>query len=253
MKKETTLREGMLFGYLTVLERVDNGKCRGYKWKCVCACGEIRNIREYLLIKGLIRSCGCKRHDGTKRKLPPGEAAFNHLYKFFEIRTPKRNLVWALDKQTVRKLTSSNCHYCGAPPSHIKKAAGGNYVYNGIDRVNNKLGYIPGNVVTCCGVCNKMKEKLGYGEFLKLIEIIYNHRVKHVVVRLPDFYLWDKKHCSICGQDYLICSPEWERHVCRIILIKDQPVKNKQVETYPYICLELALTKKRKVVDFAVN
>ncbi len=38
------------------------------------------------------------------------------------------------------------CHYCGDPIETV-----------GIDRVNSSLGYVPGNMVPCCSICNYMK------------------------------------------------------------------------------------------------
>jgi len=46
-------------------------------------------------------------------------------------------------------------------------------VYTGIDRVDNSKGYIPTNVVPCCGVCNFMKGRLGLDIFLTQIKRIH--------------------------------------------------------------------------------
>jgi len=43
------------------------------------------------------------------------------------------------------RLCNAPCHYCGRPgPS-------------GIDRVHNKVGYVPNNMVACCWDCNELK------------------------------------------------------------------------------------------------
>ncbi len=44
-------------------------------------------------------------------------------------------------------LSSSPCHYCGEKP----------LTQNGIDRVDNTVGYNKENCVACCSLCNKMK------------------------------------------------------------------------------------------------
>ena len=52
----------------------------------------------------------------------------------------------------------------------------GDYVYNGIDRIDNNKGYTIDNIVPCCAKCNYAKGKLTLQEFKELIEGIYNHR-----------------------------------------------------------------------------
>jgi hypothetical protein len=43
----------------------------------------------------------------------------------------------------------------------------GDYVYNGIDRKNNSLGYVSNNCVPCCSECNLMKRKMSVNQFLE--------------------------------------------------------------------------------------
>lgn len=46
------------FGYLTVIERVENRKEK-VVWKCLCDCGNFKEIRTSDLRAGRIISCGC--------------------------------------------------------------------------------------------------------------------------------------------------------------------------------------------------
>lgn len=74
-------------------------------------------------------------------------------------------------------MVKGNCHYCGIEPLQISKSQSntGNYIYNGIDRIDNNLGYIIENCVSCCGRCNKIKDKMTSKEFLNHIEKIYKY------------------------------------------------------------------------------
>lgn len=56
------------------------------------------------------------------------------------------------------------CHYCGSKINGI-----------GLDRINNKKGYIVNNVVPCCIVCNKMKSIKTIKEFIKHCKKIINY------------------------------------------------------------------------------
>jgi hypothetical protein len=54
------------------------------------------------------------------------------------------------------------------------REATGDLAYNGIDRVDNKKGYTEENCVSCCGLCNRMKMKMGLSDFAKHIQKIHN-------------------------------------------------------------------------------
>lgn len=46
-------------------------------------------------------------------------------------------------------------------------------VINGLDRVDNSIGYIESNVVPCCYICNKMKGELPVEDFLRHLNNIF--------------------------------------------------------------------------------
>jgi len=52
----------------------------------------------------------------------------------------------------------------------------GPYVYNGIDRKENGIGYIESNAVTCCKVCNWAKGKMSYGDFMLWVVDLVRHQ-----------------------------------------------------------------------------
>lgn len=75
------------------------------------------------------------------------------------------------------ELVASPCHYCGSLPWNMTKQPDiENIAYNGVDRVDNALGYIPGNVVAACKTCNDMKSKLDLEVFVAQVERIGRHR-----------------------------------------------------------------------------
>lgn len=49
---------GKKFGRLVVIERVENYRSSS-RWKCICDCGEIRNVIGNCLRSGHTKSCGC--------------------------------------------------------------------------------------------------------------------------------------------------------------------------------------------------
>lgn len=52
---------GQKFGYLTVLERAENGKNGQTRYKCVCDCGKECTVLATSLKQGVTKSCGCFR------------------------------------------------------------------------------------------------------------------------------------------------------------------------------------------------
>lgn len=50
-----------------------------------------------------------------------------------------------------------------------------NKKYQGIDRINNNLGYIEGNVIPCCSFCNYAKHIHTQEYFLSKISKIHNN------------------------------------------------------------------------------
>ena len=116
---------------------------------------------------------------GGNRK-PPGRSGFNSLYHVYKRTARERGYDFLLTKEDVSFITKMNCYYCGAEPIQEKWAGPGSveaYVYNGIDRMDNRQGYTLDNVVASCGKCNKMKMRLTLSEFLERIEMIHaKHR-----------------------------------------------------------------------------
>jgi hypothetical protein len=86
--------------------------------------------------------------------------------------------LWQLTDEQANVLFQSNCHYCGVPPSNVSYGTKKNpmtfkripFIYNGIDRVDSAIGYVPTNVVACCKTCNFAKRHTPYAEFMAWVK-----------------------------------------------------------------------------------
>lgn len=175
---------GKKFGKWTVLS-FDSLRNMRYMWRCQCECGTIKSVPNQILKKGESKSCGCLK--GTS--MDTGETSFNSLYYNYRRSALKRHLSFEISKEEFNKITSSNCRYCGNEPSriisktHSKKPVvikHTQYTYNGIDRVNPNIGYIKGNIVACCWLCNVAKNNMPLEEFSSWVANVINHNVQEV-------------------------------------------------------------------------
>jgi len=158
------------FGWLTALERIivehPSGRKEG-RWRCVCGCGKEAVIPLVRLLNGNSKSCGCKRG----RPLEYGQGARNSILSRYRKNAQTASREWLLTEEMFDYLTSGNCHYCGQPPTNVHSTytSFGEFRYNGIDRKDSDLGYIPNNVVSCCKECQKAKSNTPYSQFVNFL------------------------------------------------------------------------------------
>jgi hypothetical protein len=167
---------GLKFSRLTVLSE-DKDRCT-----CQCDCGKITITNRYRILSNHTRSCGClqkealinRNHKLVGVKTTKYGASFGAIRKTYRIKGKKYDLT---DDQ-FHILITSNCHYCNASPSNIMKDVKNKnnvpFVYNGVDRVNNELGYSISNSVSCCKRCNIAKNDMSYSDFIDLCKKIAN-------------------------------------------------------------------------------
>jgi len=170
---------GKVFGEMTVLafagySSPKTGRQRA-TWLIKCSCGKQKVMLGTTLRNTKVQSCG--HQIGVKNVLPNGQGAINLRMSGYASNAAKFKREFALTKEAFEALILANCEYCGAPPSSVVKARGRHqqdFYYNGIDRIDNALGYIPDNCASCCGTCNMMKRAMSVQDFLKHIKRICN-------------------------------------------------------------------------------
>tara|TARA_R110000868_G_scaffold66014_9_gene197037 strand:- start:4118 stop:4654 length:537 start_codon:yes stop_codon:yes gene_type:complete len=116
-------------------------------------------------------------------KLTEGQSSLNKLYRDYKNRANRRKQEFDLSIEWFKKITSSDCFYCGKEPNMICKTTRGHglYVYNSIDRVDNNRGYILGNAVACCDMCNRAKLNYTLDEFKHWIKRLVNYNTDLLV------------------------------------------------------------------------
>ena len=138
---------------------------------CCKMCNMMKNtLNEYTFLKQI-------EHILTFQNLIPDGKLYSEIFSNYrgcslndyKIRASEKKLDFELDVDDYTWLVMENCYICGKPSSktHI----------NGIDRYDNKHGYVKNNCKSCCANCNYIKRDNNYDEFIqKLLQIHQNHK-----------------------------------------------------------------------------
>lgn len=209
---------GQKFGKLIVIseaKKQDLKKMRAI-WNCECDCGEIIIVSTNNLTTGNTKSCGCLKIEKVKQnqklslktitKYKPHIATARRLWKSYCYQDKQCTL--SFDEWF--NFSQQNCFYCDLNPSTLynyfltkvdasqQAKDNGNFLYNGIDRVDNSKSHTIDNVVACCQICNRAKNERSLQEFqqyitnLKIEEFIS----PNILLKLPTKYLLVSIKCA---------------------------------------------------------
>jgi hypothetical protein len=179
---------GRKFGRLTVIQRSEKriGIDQKIGWDCLCDCGNNCTLITQELKDGHTKSCGCYNIDCLKNRekketyrLGFGVAAQNRIFMSYSRSAKYAVREFSIPKEEFIKIIQQDCYYCGSSPTNITRSKTNKVIllYNGVDRLDSKKGYVEGNVVPCCGDCNFMKKNMLPDKFLNQIISIYNHTI----------------------------------------------------------------------------
>jgi hypothetical protein len=138
------------------LDRMDNS--RGYTPEnTVGCCGTCNMMKKCLdahtFVDRCTHLCGLERHDRAWPDTRPGPFAS------YRNNAKKRKRSFELTKADYDALIQQPCVYCHRTITQTNKS--------GIDRIDNDLGYVAGNMQPCCTECNRMRGTLTIDAFLE--------------------------------------------------------------------------------------
>jgi len=159
---------------------------------CKCSCGKDKFVKLYNLANNSAMTCGHTRYTSEiqakkSRRQNPQLTSIKRVYKNY-----KRSADDTLTLEQFMLFSQKDCVYCGSPPlktynyftdnSYGKKSTqysidNGNYVWNGIDRIDSSKPHTIDNCVTCCYICNRAKSDMSVEEFYKWVDKISAHKV----------------------------------------------------------------------------
>ena len=181
---------GKKIGMLTIISVVSEN-CKktaaDILYTAMCECKREILVKRKALLSLTRNSCGC--NDNSARKI-----IFKYKYSTYKNGAKTRNLSFDLTYKEFEKLISSDCFYCGAAPKLLdfqkfkwiadfrKKEK---VFANGIDRVDNNMGYQSNNVVPCCVDCNTKKMAVTLDIAKKMTTFLNkNKHVDNVVIEI---------------------------------------------------------------------
>lgn len=184
---------GLKFGNLVVNKFELRDKTDNVVWSCTCFCGKTFLANSNRLLSGTASNCGCIY--AIERRKPPGETSWNtrwssYLSNVKERRNRKgKSFENEFTKELFIEKSSLDCFYCERPPMEWNKYLKENgqvtskasrmsqegidrawININGLDRVDNSVGYLLSNTVPCCPDCNFMKHSSTLSEWCSIIE-----------------------------------------------------------------------------------
>ncbi len=172
------------FGRLRVIGPAGTDHRGEWKWRCKCQCGNIVVVLGGNLRSGATTSCGCLHKEWTAANLrtltrfSSLDRALRQLFSVYKSKAKAKGNDWRLTYTDCKKLFRSSCFYCGTPPASLMVTGGKRRCsakYNGIDRMDNELGYVPGNVVPCCSTCNFAKNNLPFSTWRRWVRRLSRH------------------------------------------------------------------------------
>jgi hypothetical protein len=137
---------GQVFHRLTVVER-DFTKTQNAYWRCLCICGNSVTVHGYDLRSGNTKSCGCYKNDLVRERSITHNMRQSNEYNIYctmisRCHNPNNKCYYRYGGRGItvcqewRDDFSAFYNHIGPRPS--KK--------HSIDRIDNDLGYMPGNV-----------------------------------------------------------------------------------------------------------
>ena len=138
-----------------------------YVFRCRSCPAEIRSRRAYRAKhSGLCVPCSNRRSlpaAQEARRLRPYESVWNYL----KSQDPQCDLTY---EAFLVFTEQAKCHYCAGPLAW--EPFGKATTFN-LDRKDNARGHVEGNLVVCCGDCNKTKgDRFTYAEFVRLAPVL---------------------------------------------------------------------------------
>jgi hypothetical protein len=179
---------------------------------CTTCCKEY-NISEFIGNNPNSQTKTCKicrlqnkeqdKHRDKERRNLLAKKNINHCFSSYVKEANRRSIEFHLSKEDFLDIIKTNCYYCGEINEEKK--------FNGIDRMDSTKNYILENCVSCCSLCNYLKNKVPLDIFIKRVRHILSYITENKILYpecFPEFisgnYKQYKKSANIRNLDFLL-------------------------------------------------
>lgn len=108
------------------------------------------------------RVARCKECYAERQRID--QRRFPRVFSMYLENARRRGILFTLTRDETLAFWQLPCSYCGGSVETL-----------GLDRTDNRLGYVAGNVVSCCTACNRMKSDLSVDGFLSRCAAVTAH------------------------------------------------------------------------------
>lgn len=138
---------GQKYNSLLILERVENGKNRQPRFKCLCDCGNETIVHKSNLISGHIKSCGCDRQKNARRLFTRHGLSGTRIYRIW---VEMNHRCYLASDTSYQKYGAKGITVCDEWKNDFQTfydwaIANGYSDELTIDQIDNDLGYSPNN------------------------------------------------------------------------------------------------------------
>lgn len=176
---------GQKFGRLTALELIGKTKTQSNIWKCVCDCGNIKNVTCGILNAGTTKSCGCLQIESRRNSFNGGKyisgmeiAGIIHGAKSRNIECVDRAELIILIENEFEK-QQFKCNLSGVNINFNIRGDDGNLIKDSytasVDRIDSSKGYIKNNIQIVHKYINMMKWILDNEDFKNWCKLVHEH------------------------------------------------------------------------------
>lgn len=186
---------GRKFARLTVvgLSRREAENGNHYKstfWKCICECGNEKEVRSNALTGGGVKSCGCLHRDSMRTKVKTYKGIHLSWWDATVKRAASRGFEFAISIEYAWGLFEFQDGRCGLSGRELSfgdnsvrlmKEFGKSQTAS-LDRIDSLLGYVEGNVWWVHKDFNLFKLNYGIVDFVSMCNEVAKHDGKHSIM-----------------------------------------------------------------------
>lgn len=177
VRLRTALRTPSFVDGVSEYSQVVGGSGNTFDFMCKCGNGFSLSKEYDIYEPEQLRCSACKR------SVQPlvGERA---VYKRVKSDANRAGREFDLPMDWFKHAIHAPCHYCGrsdrnsisVPSKRPGEWLVRDFKYNGLDRLNNDIGYVIQNCVPCCYICNRAKNSMVYQDFIEYINDMVQYR-----------------------------------------------------------------------------